>query len=104
MLTKERRILWNPTTGETLTEIHDTNPRSRTYCDRDDVDGYESVMEYAILDKVESLKLKGAELWRRRNEDGEFVLKDGTVIDKEWNVKVIENDKIPDFVEIPTEG
>lgn len=63
VLSLPHRILWvdnmlSDKALEIVDEIHDDNPRSRTYCDRTDVAAYESNKESDIEDKKRDEGLK----------------------------------------------
>ena len=86
-LTKPLRLICTKDGSKTICEVDDKNPRSVTECWRDDVDAWEYELEYAIKDRVETLKLNDAVLFRRVNEDGEYVTKNGTIVNKDWTAK-----------------
>ena len=71
-LTKPLRLICTKDGTKTICEVEDDNPRSVTECWRDDVEAYEYELEYAIKDRVETLKLTDAVLFRRVNENGEY--------------------------------
>jgi len=56
-------LMYRDDTLQIITIVHDENPKSTTYCDKDTAAGYDSNNEQDIYDKISELELIYPENW-----------------------------------------